>query len=128
MGTQNYTKTLNMIVVISVSVWSRSRTTNIKDNQYGYGRNDQASTQENMFVEKLRGIAIHHILKYKEYIKQRYDKCIKKYDFIVGDWVLQRVTRESKQGKLDDNWPMSYIMGKIRSNKYYIMGTLEVDC
>lgn len=46
---------------------------------------DQTLSQVKALVEELREQAIWHILKYHEDIKQRYDTCIKKYNFRLRD-------------------------------------------
>lgn len=89
--------------------------------------NDQILAQEKALIDETREQAVRHIQKDQEEIKKRYDKLIKRRDFRVSDWVLQRITMLSEQGRLDENWKGTYIVNEIGHKGAYILGIFKAD-
>ena len=100
----------------------------LRSNSFSPSKNDELLEKSLDLIEERRESAMVQLAYYQNKLKQRYDANVKLRPLTVGDLVLRKVLRTTRNptwGKLGPNWEGPYRITLVASIGAYYLEDLE---
>jgi len=102
----------------------------IRTDQFDSNKNEQLLSASLDLVKERREIATIMLAHYQQKLKQGYNRVIKTRAFVLGDLVLRKVIRNTRNptwGKLRPNWEGPYCITSVaRVGTYHLEDLIDI--
>ena len=134
MGVPNNPDKVHERNIVLSNIWSggshtsRDKLVQCSDLGFNLTKNSKLMLKQLNLLKERQELATIRLAKYQQKLAQRYNRDVRKREFVVGDLVLQKVvgnTRDVNAGKLAPTWEGPYRVTAIAGARTYYLENLD---